>query len=729
MMQLSLTEACNQIRRTAESHKWPFFFMVGAGISAPSVPTSDEIVLRCQAAVGASDSPGPPENQTPMERYSWWMGRAYSNSADRQKYLASLIEGQPVTQANLHLAHLLLEKKLSNLVVTTNFDDFISRSLHLFGTPHVVCDHPATVRRIRADRDDIQIVQVHGSYWFYDCCNLAGEIKSRSKRHADSPFSMSQFLEGLLNVRSPLVIGYSGWDKDVFMKSLERRLKTGLAYNMYWFCHQPSSYDDLPEWLKIHSNVVFVLPPAPGVDPADPVRRRQFMRRFLEARFEAASGKDEKRSRSWPHAEGRLHAGEVLQALIGELNLDETPLTRDPLNFYASHLRRSLPPEDTYLLRGVVGPVERAASQHNARLEELDRSLNDVESLIWRSQDRKAIAAAARLPIAELQSEQLRKLMDSMWSAAAFDSRGCLKALELLDTAFRELEQERATDYPTRYLHAKALVNFGFALARFKVGPLSDEIKVYDYLIERYGGDPTPGMQEQVAMALFNKGFALRERGHNTQMAFDVWDGMVERFRGNDQSAVRRQVAKAIIQKGVTLRKLGHAEAAIALYDTVVQSFETEFESVATALIRKADVLEKLGRREEAITACEGVVERFGQLSGGLWPEVHELAATALIKKAIVLGELGSKEEEILVYDDVARRFGDNETPFVRKYAVDALSFKAERLGELGRKGDRIKTLRALVRRFGSDDDPRIRALVKFVRGTLRARVKHKPES
>lgn len=74
--------------------------------------------------------------------------RAFHSPADRQGYLRSLIEDRFVSQANLRLAHLLLSKRMANLVVTTNFDDFISRSLTIFGEAHVVCDHPETIQRI-----------------------------------------------------------------------------------------------------------------------------------------------------------------------------------------------------------------------------------------------------------------------------------------------------------------------------------------------------------------------------------------------------------------------------------------------------------------------------------------------------------------------------------------------------------------------------------------------------
>lgn len=71
-----------------------------------------------------------------------------------------MIERKAITRANLRLAHLLSEKKVSNLVVTPNFDDFVSRGLTMFGVPHITCDHPHTVDRIDPEQGDLQIVHV-----------------------------------------------------------------------------------------------------------------------------------------------------------------------------------------------------------------------------------------------------------------------------------------------------------------------------------------------------------------------------------------------------------------------------------------------------------------------------------------------------------------------------------------------------------------------------------------
>jgi hypothetical protein len=242
MRTLGLTEALEEIRRTAALNRWPFFFLAGAGVSLPSLPSAQGIVDLCKARCPEAV---PPESLSTMSEYSWWFEKAWPSPADRQQFLRNIMKDQPVTEAHLSLAQLLIDRRISNLAVTTNFDDLLSRALDLFGASHIVSDHPATIHRINPFAEDIQIVHVHGSYWHYDACNLTGEIRSHARKPQSSTFSTRQFLEQLLNARSPLIIGYSGWDGDVFMQALKARLTTGLAYKVYWFCYDAGQADHL----------------------------------------------------------------------------------------------------------------------------------------------------------------------------------------------------------------------------------------------------------------------------------------------------------------------------------------------------------------------------------------------------------------------------------------------------------------------------------------------------
>jgi len=178
---IELDEAISRIQQACDGRSLsPFFFMVGAGISYPSVPLAVDIVSKCKEVAKTFGRSLESAEKSPLDDYSHWFQTAYAEPDQRQKYLRELIEGKQITHANFRLAHLLLNNTISNMVVTTNFDDFLSKALTLFGKPHIVCDHPQTVGRINPSQAMLQIVHLHGSYWFYDCCNLRGEVEDRA---------------------------------------------------------------------------------------------------------------------------------------------------------------------------------------------------------------------------------------------------------------------------------------------------------------------------------------------------------------------------------------------------------------------------------------------------------------------------------------------------------------------------------------------------------------------
>ena len=117
-----------------------------------------------------------PATQDPAGVYSYWFREAFPQRIKRQEYLRDLIKNAPITHANFRLAHLLIRGSIANIVVTPNFDDLLSRALTLFGKQHVICDDPRTVERIDPEDSNIQLIHVHGSYWFYDCRNTGRKL-------------------------------------------------------------------------------------------------------------------------------------------------------------------------------------------------------------------------------------------------------------------------------------------------------------------------------------------------------------------------------------------------------------------------------------------------------------------------------------------------------------------------------------------------------------------------
>jgi hypothetical protein len=402
---LEIRQACKELGE--EPHRSPFFFIVGAGISFPPVPLAATIIDHCQNVAKEYNRIGVPEGDETLDLYSHWFGRAYPGARQRQQYLRKLIERQPLSLSSLRLAHLLSARKLTNLVVTTNFDDFIARALRLFGEEPAVCDHPRTVGRIDRERPDVQIVHVHGNYLFYDLANLRGEVTGRARVDEETSFTMMGLLDSLLWSRSPLVIGYSGWEGDIIMSALRRRLRGGnpLAQSVYWFCYRRDELSRLPDWLRESADVRFVVPPEPPPEPAETAR--------------AAAGERATSNSADRVPEPTLPAYQVLDQLNRAFDIGPPALFENPIKYFADSLQASLlvgdgATADPYGFKPLVERLHRAAETFTRTQSPggLERDLDRLRALMRESDYREAVkvlsgiipARLRRLP-AEARSE------------------------------------------------------------------------------------------------------------------------------------------------------------------------------------------------------------------------------------------------------------------------------------------------------------------------------------
>lgn len=218
---------------------------------------------------------------------------------------------------------------------------------------------------------------------------------------------------------------------------------------------------------------------------------------------------------------------------------------------------------------------------------------------------------------------------------------------------------------------AKALVNKGITLGQLTRA--EEEICVYDEVMHRFGNSTETVLQAQMSKALVNKGFTLGQL-NRPEEEIQAYDEVVQRFGNNTETVLQERVAKALVNKGITLGQLNRAEEEIQVYDEVEQRFgnstETAIqEQIAKALVNKGVRLGQLNRLEEETQAYDEVVQRFGNSSEMV---MHEPVAKALVNKGITLSQLNRSEEAISVYDEVVQRFGDSTEPALQELVAKA---------------------------------------------------------
>jgi tetratricopeptide (TPR) repeat protein/NAD-dependent SIR2 family protein deacetylase len=685
---IELDDAVSRIKQACDKpskDSSPFFFMVGAGISYPSVPLATDIVNDCQKVAETYGRTAKAPDTSGVEMYSHWFQTAYAEPYQRQEYLQKLIEGKPITHANFRLAHLLLHDTISNVVITTNFDDFLSKALGLFGKSHIVCDHPQTVGRINHNQPMLQIVHLHGSYWFYDCCNLRGELEDRAEHSTQTTLTMASLLGNVLWDRSPLVIGYSGWEGDVFTEALKRRLAQPLRSNAYWFCYKQSEVDSFPDWLKGNPNIFFVVQKKKPAGKAD----------ISSGVVGPATASDQPGIQgvkstgiSGEKDEPVLPADTVLDRLIQAFSLTPPELTTDPLGFFARHLDNSLPKDaasnmdnDIYAIKRVIERVTRARQrddEENGRpaTGPSESQLDLVRDALRTAEYGKAVTHGSQIDFGSLSPSELDELADAMWSAAERlkdhpDEN--LAAYDLV-VAIREHESKKVKPNLARRLQlANSLLGKGFLLHTIRRE--EEAIAVNDELIRRYGEARELPIQQSVAKGFYNKTLGLGNLNRNEEAIADC-DELINRYGKLTDPVIQEQVAKALLNKGVILGNLSRSEEEMAVYEEVLRRYggasdEPLREHVASALFYKAITLHSLDRKEEAIAAYNEVVRRYREATS---PALRLRVAQAWTHESVLLGELQRYGEASSVSAEVVRRYGETTDPAMRKQVMHALN-------------------------------------------------------
>jgi tetratricopeptide (TPR) repeat protein len=559
----TLETAVNEIKQACRKAndpgaRSPFFFLVGSGISHPSVPTSGTIQTDCEEkarCLGRSD--GPPAAD-PLSVYSHWFRAAFPHRVQRQQYLRGLIEHAPITHANLRLAHLLINGAISNIVVTTNFDDLLSRALTLFGKQHITCDDPHIVDRIDPEEPDIQLIHVHGSYWFYDCRNTTAEIQDRALPQPSSTMTMAAMLDKLLASRAPLVCGYSGWENDVVMGALKRRLCASLPYNMYWFCYRAAEMDSLPPFLD-HPDVYFVLPE---------------QRNTQKEATESESQSDVPAGAGTPEAEAAtLSAITVFDELIRGTGVETPRLTNDPLKFFADQLKAACPQDDVesgrdiYAFRSVIERVSRAIVREdeaakNAALNETQ--LERVREAVRGARYQDALTDAQNIELYSLDTDQLRELVDAMEpvrtsAPVEFQSGGC----DIIVSSYRMLHQ-RGHELAPLVLRNAALTKGNIL---FGDRSYDGAVRAYDIAISALGEKKETTVERMLAVLRNNKGLSLRNLGQN-EKAVESHKVVIEQLGDIDDDDARNLRIVAFVFEGQALVNLKQYKLAVEAFES-----------------------------------------------------------------------------------------------------------------------------------------------------------------
>ena len=597
---ISLNAAIKQLAMAVDSLKederFPYFLIVGSGISAPEVPTSSEIIGHCIAKAGSKDAP---TFDSHAKLYSYWFHKAYPHSIDRQRYLSEMVEKSKVTPANLFLAHLLAGTKLARLVITPNFDNLLARALDLFGIRYRICDHPYTASRIDPQSDGLQIVQVHGSYLYYDIVNLYEELAGRKDRPHDAPISMFELLGRSLWDRSAIVVGYSGWAEDVIMESLELRLRSPLGRNLFWVCHRIGEISSLPSWLRDHPNVYFV------VSDSDLLSYTNSQGDQASRDYMTQLPSDERKEKTNP-----LDAAHVFRELLGMSPFDPPELIRSPIDYLYNRVRSAIQEDlgkygEDYAFQEVLQRLD-AARHYLEHSRVQDKELSALIKSNMRAASEEVISQVKTLELGRYDSDQLSQISNALQNAVDSTSVSIeerITGLTLLDSVKDQIYQHHPdTKHLRRFLKARIAI----ALKLYYIGAVDKEIAIYDDLTSRFGDETNDRIVAFVITATRYKANSLWMQYQKFDEAEAIYAKLIKDHEHDQSTSVQLAVGQCMDALADMLEASGRDSTSAR--KRVINEFKDKTNRkyrplVADAYISLGRELFGLGRTEESLQA------------------------------------------------------------------------------------------------------------------------------
>lgn len=334
-----LEQVLHTIKSTMYHHKndayFPYFFIVGAGISVPEIPSASKIVDICKETVkeidpeifAQYDEDSKAFSENGMKYYSSWIEYAYPNRINRSQLFKRLCSKAKISSANLMLAQILHSGQFANTVFTTNFDDSLKKALELMGTKNFFCAENVMDNLVVSNQTkDIQVIHVHGTFNFYDCANLEKEIDNVASQ--TGAVSSAQLLSSFLANQAPIIVGYSGWENDVIMRCLKERLNYPTPLQYIWICYNKQSYLNLPDWIKEKDSVIFVIPESDSGECSEASDTLAW-----DASSSVAS----------------IDATMFFKRIISSFKLKAPLIFTDPYSYYSQKIRAMLPKDEDVL--------------------------------------------------------------------------------------------------------------------------------------------------------------------------------------------------------------------------------------------------------------------------------------------------------------------------------------------------------------------------------------------
>lgn len=237
-------------------------FFLGAGASKESgVILAGEMMRIFKSKISEIHSPQLQTNEEKnawLKEQSWYkkgkeeygclFEKSYSTKSDRQRFIESVCDRNPLTGRKVEpsfgylvLSDLLLRNYI-NTVVTTNFDDLVYIASTTFtGNRPIVYAYGILASEMKVNSPHSKVLKLHGDYLYSNIVNTADEMHvqsnavknpARDSREFISNLNMERQVRSVLDNFGLIVVGYSGGDKTIM-----DLLKDVSENNGFYWCY------------------------------------------------------------------------------------------------------------------------------------------------------------------------------------------------------------------------------------------------------------------------------------------------------------------------------------------------------------------------------------------------------------------------------------------------------------------------------------------------------------
>ncbi|PXW89126.1 tetratricopeptide repeat protein [Nitrosomonas sp. Nm84] len=290
-----------------------------------------------------------------------------------------------------------------------------------------------------------------------------------------------------------------------------------------------------------------------------------------------------------------------------------------------------------------------------------------------------------------------------------------------------QTDMERLAESLTKHSDIVGLNQLAYALRFYN--NMNSAVMLWEEIANNFLDSQELVMQEQVIIALFNKGTTLFELNRINE-AIECYDYLVKLFGDKKGSVFQEYVAKALSNKGLFLRNLMQIDEAIKCYDTVIQRYayaQYPFSEILIVItyINKGSAFALSHEFQLAIDCYDEVINRFINTNSFL---LQEQIAIALNNKGLALVNKCRFREAIDCYEDVVQYQNNTQKIGMQVQITEALIGKGKAFEELDETGNAIKCYAKLVEHFEDNKEPDLQEQVATALNALARIFFHKKE-